>query len=135
MSNDTDDLFCRRLQVLEIVTRDDLTARAAHLGQILRTGLVALQKKHGVIGDIRGRGLLQGIEIVTAKKSKLTGPKLGGLVADRAMDLGLSCNVVNLDRFVGVFRIAPPLTVTEEEVAKGLSIMDKAFADVLAEHQ
>lgn len=121
--------------MLEIVVRDNLTERAATLGKVLRQGLEALQAKHGVIGDLRGRGLLQGIEIVAPEGSSLTGPKLGGLVADRAMELGLSCNVVNLDGFAGVFRIAPPLTVSDEELAKGLELMDQAFGDVLAEQK
>lgn len=94
---------------------------------------MALQAKHPVIGDIRGRGLLQGIEIISPAGCALSGDKLGARVADRAMELGLSCNVVNLEGFAGVFRIAPPLTVSDEELAKGLRIMDEAFADVLAQ--
>lgn len=44
------------------------------------------------------------------------------------MELGLSCNVVNLPGMGGVFRLAPPVTVTKEEIDEGLRILDEAFA-------
>lgn len=52
------------------------------MGKLLREGLIKLRHKHGLIGDIRGRGLLQGIEIMAPKESNLKGDKLGALVAD-----------------------------------------------------
>lgn len=113
--------------------RDNLTERAARLGQILRKGLEDLQVKHPVIGDIRGRGLLQGIEIVAPEGCALGGAEMGVKIADRAMELGLSCNVVNLASFSGVFRIAPPLTVSEEELAKGLQLLDQSFTEILSQ--
>jgi len=118
---------------LEIVIRDDLAGRAKHLGGLLREGLLALKDKHQAIADVRGRGLLQGIEITAPPGIEMAGDKLGALVAHKAMDLGLSCNIVNLDGFAGVFRIAPPLVITEEELQRGLDIMDVAFGEVLAE--
>jgi 4-aminobutyrate aminotransferase-like enzyme len=120
-------------KVLEIVVRDDLTGRAKHLGGLLRKGLLALQDKHKAIADVRGRGLLQGIEITAPEGIDLPGDKLGALVAHKAMDLGLSCNIVNLDGFAGVFRIAPPLIITEEELQRGLDILDDAFGQILQE--
>lgn len=99
----------------------------------MRQGLLALQDKHRAIADVRGRGLLQGIEITAPPGIELDGTKLGALVAHKAMDLGLSCNIVNLDGFAGVFRIAPPLIITEEELQRGLDILDDAFGQVLQE--
>ncbi|KAK9894606.1 PLP-dependent transferase [Cystobasidium minutum MCA 4210] len=119
------------VKVLEIVVREDLTARAKHLGGLLRQGLLDLQEKHQAIADVRGRGLLQGIEITAPPGIELDGTKLGALVAHKAMDLGLSCNIVNLDGFAGVFRIAPPLVITEQELQRGLDILDDAFGQVL----
>ena len=63
------------------------------------------------IGDVRGRGLLLGVEIVKDKKSKKPDTALGARITDKAMELGLSMNIVNLPGMGGVFRIAPPLTV------------------------
>lgn len=119
--------------MLEVVLRDDLTGRAKHLGGLLRNGLLALQEKHQAIADVRGRGLLQGIEIIAPEGIDLPGDKLGALVAHKAMDLGLSCNIVNLDGFAGVFRIAPPLIITEDELQRGLDILDDSFGQVLQE--
>jgi 4-aminobutyrate aminotransferase-like enzyme len=126
-------LFLLFSQVLEIVVRDNLTARASHLGKIMREGFLGLQRKHKVIGDVRGRGLLQGIEIVAPPELGYKGDKLGSLIGDRAMELGLSCNIVNLDGFTGVFRIAPPLVVTEEELQRGIDILDQSITQILDE--
>ncbi|BAE60889.1 pyridoxal phosphate-dependent transferase [Aspergillus flavus] len=120
-------------KVLEIVERDNICQRAAERGAQLRDGLLKLQEKYWCIGDVRGRGLLQGIEIISDAETKAPGPDLGQLVSDRAMACGLSCNVVNLPGMGGVFRLAPPVTVTAEEIEEGLRILDEAFGYVLNE--
>ncbi|KAL4932977.1 aspartate aminotransferase family protein [Aspergillus undulatus] len=118
-------------KVLEIVERDDIASRAASRGAQLREGLVKLQQKYWCIGDIRGRGLLQGIEIISDAETRAPGPELGQVVSDQAMARGLSCNIVNLPGMGGVFRLAPPVTVTEGEIEEGLRILDEAFAFAL----
>lgn len=118
-------------KVLEIVERDNICKCAAERGAQLRQGLVKLQEKYWCIGDIRGRGLLQGIEIISDIKTRAPGSHLGQIVSDRAMTRGLSCNVVNLPGMGGVFRLAPPVTVTADEIQEGLDILDEAFAYVL----
>ncbi|KAJ5516001.1 hypothetical protein N7527_007561 [Penicillium freii] len=118
-------------KVLEIVERDNICQRAVERGAQLRERLVKLQEKYWCIGDIRGRGLLQGIEIISDPKTRAPGPDLGQAVSDRAMACGLSCNVVNLPGMGGVFRLAPSVTVTAEEIEEGLRILDEAFGFVL----
>ncbi|KAI1084721.1 pyridoxal phosphate-dependent transferase [Whalleya microplaca] len=118
-------------KVLEIVERDDICGRAVERGAQLREGLLKLQQKYWCIGDVRGRGLLQGIEIISNAETKAPGPDLGQAVSDRAMACGLSCNVVNLPGMGGVFRLAPPVTVSAEEIEEGLHILDDAFHYVL----
>ena len=118
-------------KVLEIVERDQICERAVERGAQLRQGLLKLQEKYWCIGDVRGRGLLQGIEIISDRQTKAPGPELGQAVSDRAMECGLSCNVVNLPGMGGVFRLAPPVTVSAEEIEEGLRILDEAFAYVL----
>jgi 4-aminobutyrate aminotransferase-like enzyme len=118
-------------KVLEIVERDGICQRAVERGAQLREGLLKLQQKYWCIGDVRGRGLLQGIEIISDAKTKAPGPDLGQAVSDRAMACGLSCNVVNLPGMGGVFRLAPPVTVSAEEIEEGLRILDESFAHVL----
>lgn len=118
-------------KVLEIVERDNICQRAAKRGAQLREGLIKLQEKYWCIGDIRGRGLLQGIEIISDPKTRAPGSDLGQAISDRAMACGLSCNVVNLPGMGGVFRLAPSVTVTAEEIEEGLQILDEAFGYVL----
>ena len=113
--------------------RENLTARAAEMGKILREGLLGLQKKYSIVADVRGRGLLQGLEVVAPAHSTISGDKLGGKIADKAMELGLSCNITNISGLAGVFRIAPPLVVEELELRKAINILDQAFEQVLQE--
>jgi 4-aminobutyrate aminotransferase-like enzyme len=119
------------LKVLEIVERDNICERAAERGAQLHNGLLKLQEKHWCIGDVRGRGLFQGVEIISDPETRAPGPDLGQLISDRAMTLGLSCNIVNVPGMGGVFRLAPPVTVTVEEIDAGLAILDEAFGSVL----
>ncbi|RBQ96833.1 hypothetical protein VDGD_09093 [Verticillium dahliae] len=118
-------------KVLEIVRRNGLCAAAEARGRQLREGLLRLQDKYWCVGDVRGKGLLQGIEIISDAETKAPGLELGQAVSERAMERGLSCNVVNLPGMGGVFRLAPPVTVTEDEIAEGLAILDEAFEYVL----
>lgn len=111
--------------------RDRLDARAAALGDFLRTGLRRLAERHAVVGDIRGRGLLLGLELVTDRETKTGADALGARVTRRCLELGLHMNIVQLPGMGGVFRIAPPLTATEDELALGLSILDQALEDSL----
>ncbi|KAL4865298.1 hypothetical protein BDV12DRAFT_174821 [Aspergillus spectabilis] len=118
-------------KVLEIVERDNICHHATERGAQLRQGLIKLQKKYWCIGDIRGRGLLQGIEIISDAETRAPGPEIGQAVSDQAMARGLSCNIVNLPGMGGVFRLAPPVTVTADEIQEGLAILDESFGYVL----
>ncbi|MDI1492699.1 MAG: hypothetical protein OHK93_004481 [Ramalina farinacea] len=118
-------------KVLEIVERDHYCHRAAERGEQLRGGLLGLQKRYWCIGDVRGRGLLQGLEIISDPKTKAPGIDLGQAISARAMACGLSCNIVSLPGMGGVFRLAPPVTVSAEEVEEGVRILDEAIAHVL----
>eukprot|EP00746_Dinoflagellata_sp_MGD_P057603 gnl/MRDRNA2_/MRDRNA2_24797_c0_seq1.p1 gnl/MRDRNA2_/MRDRNA2_24797_c0~~gnl/MRDRNA2_/MRDRNA2_24797_c0_seq1.p1 ORF type:complete len:445 (+),score=88.64 gnl/MRDRNA2_/MRDRNA2_24797_c0_seq1:56-1336(+) len=114
--------------VLQVIESEQLMARARDTGSRLKKGLAALQAEFDVIGDVRGRGLLLGMEIVTDRESKSPAPELGARITNKCMELGLSMNIVNLPGMAGVFRIAPPLNVSDEEVDLGLSIMRDAIS-------
>ncbi len=118
------------LAVLDVVVRERLAERAVVAGDRLRAGLVQMQHQHECIGDVRGRGLLVGVEIVADRESKKPAPQLGAAVSSRCFDLGLSMNIVQLPALGGVFRIAPPLTVSDAEIDLGLDILDRAISDV-----
>ena len=116
------------LKALEVVRRDRLVERAVVAGARLEKGLRALQQRFDCIGDVRGRGLLLGLELVKDRRSKAPAPELGAAITRRCMALGLSMNIVQLPGMGGVFRIAPPLTISNEEIDLGLSILADAFA-------
>jgi 2,2-dialkylglycine decarboxylase (pyruvate) len=119
------------LKVLEIVLRDDLASRAAAMGERLTHGLRALQARFPWIGDVRGRGLLLGVEFVDEDAGqRRSAATLSDLVTDRALDLGLSANIVRAGSSGGVMRIAPPLTVTEAEIDLGLDLLRQAVSSV-----
>lgn len=116
------------LTVLDVVERDGLVARAAEAGQRLQAGLIALQQRHVCIGDVRGRGLLLGLELVADVHSKQPAHELAQAVSQECLQRGLSMNIVKLPGMGSIFRLAPPLTVTDEEIDLGLQILDRAFA-------
>ncbi|GAB7048127.1 aspartate aminotransferase family protein [Catenuloplanes indicus] len=115
------------LTVLDVVERDGLVARAAELGGVLTTRLRALRDAYEVVGDVRGRGLLQGIELVTDKLSKEPADALGAAVTSACLERGLHMNIVQLPGMGGIFRIAPPLTITDSELHAGLDILEDAI--------
>lgn len=116
--------------VLDVLERDKLELRAAELGGYLRDRLVGLAHRHEHIGDVRGRGLLIGLELVIDRDTKEGSDALGAAVTRRCLELGLHMNVVQLPGMGGVFRIAPPLTSTPDELDEGVDILDRAIGDV-----
>jgi 2,2-dialkylglycine decarboxylase (pyruvate) len=116
------------LKVLEIVQRDGLAERAKVLGAHLAAGLRGLQQRFDCIGDVRGRGLLMGLEFRNAGGRDAAA--ISDLVTDAALELGLSANIVRAGASQGVMRIAPPLTVSEAEIDLGVELLGKAVAKV-----
>jgi len=116
------------LKVLEIIAREQLVQRAARMGERLAAGLEAMKARHECVGDVRGRGLLRGMEIVLDREKKTPAPELGRRITARSLEMGLSMNIANLPGLYSVFRIAPPLTISEGELDTGLAILDAAIA-------
>ena len=117
------------LKVIEVILRDRLTERAARLGKRLKDGLEALQQRYDCIGDVRGRGLLLGLDLVKDRRGKTPDPDLALSVSRGCVRLGMMTSVVRGG--LGVFRIAPPLTIEPEEIDLGLEIFDKALSSAL----
>jgi len=117
------------LKVLEIVQRDHLADRALAMGARLEAGLRGLQQRYACIGDIRGRGLLLGLEFVAA--NGMAANEISDAVTDAAVLLGLSANIVRVGFSGGVMRIAPPLTVTDAEIDLGVALLGQAIARIM----
>lgn len=109
--------------VLDVVARDGLVEQAIARGNRLKEGLLSLQQRFECVGDVRGRGLLLGLEVVADRHTKAPGFELGARIMQEAMLRGLSMNIVKLPGMGGVFRIAPALTVSDSEIDLGLEIL------------
>ena len=121
------------LAVLEVLARDKLAERAARLGERLGSGLVDLMQRHEAVGDVRGRGLMWGVEIVRDRNTRKPDHDLGARITRRCLDLGLSMNIGIHRGMASVWRIAPPLTVSEAEIDEGLAILDQATRECVAD--
>ncbi|MFD7308494.1 aspartate aminotransferase family protein [Promicromonospora sp. NPDC059942] len=119
------------LTVLDVIEREGLVERAARLGEQLTGRLLALRDAYDVVGDVRGRGLLQGVELVQDKVTKAPADALGNAVTSACLDRGLHMNIVQLPGMGGIFRIAPPLTISEDDLHGGVDILEASLKAVL----
>lgn len=118
--------------MLDVVAEEGLVERARHIGGELFDGLSQLKQRFDCVGDVRGRGLMLGVEIVKPGESRSADHELGSRIAAEAFRRGLSMNIVKLPGMGGVFRIAPPLTISEEEIELGLRIITQSIEASLA---
>jgi 2,2-dialkylglycine decarboxylase (pyruvate) len=115
-----------------VIERDGLVERAARLGAVMRERLLGLRDRYEEVGDVRGRGLLQGLELVTDKASRTPADALGAAVTRECLSRGLHLNIVQLPGMGSVFRMAPALTIGEDELAQGLDILEASLVASLA---
>jgi 4-aminobutyrate aminotransferase len=110
---------------LDYVLSRDLQANAAKVGTGLLEGLRGLQSRHGLIGEVRGKGLMIGVELVTPGTKK---PDVAAAarIMEETKNRGLLIGKGGLHG--NVLRIAPPLTLTEDEATEGLAILTDAIA-------
>jgi 2,2-dialkylglycine decarboxylase (pyruvate) len=117
------------LKVLEVIRRDQLVDRSKILGARLLKGLQNLMQKHQCLGDVRGRGLLLGIEFIAHAGQSPTA--IASKVTELALELGVAANITGAYS-AGVMRLAPPLTSTEDEIDFGLEALDTAISHAVA---
>ena len=115
------------LAMIDILINEKMADNAQKQGDYLKKQLQELALKHECIGDVRGKGLLLGVEIVKDRESREPDVDLGHTISNTCLDLGLSMNIVRVKGMGGVFRIAPPLTITREEIDLGIEILDQAI--------
>ncbi|ASA78528.1 acetyl ornithine aminotransferase family protein [Thermococcus sp. 5-4] len=113
---------------LRIIEEENLLQNALRVGEFIQKRLREMQEEYEVIGDVRGKGLMIGAEIV--KPDGKPDPELTGKVCWRAFELGLI--LPSYGMFGNVIRITPPLVITEELAEKGLEIMEQALKDAIA---
>lgn len=119
------------LKVIEIILRDRLADRARVAGERLKAGFDSLMQRYEAIGDVRGRGLMMGVEVVKDRRRKTPDPELAARVMARCLELGMSTSVVRGGW--GIFRIAPPITISDEEIDLGLTIFAQALQESIGQ--
>ncbi|MCB1473684.1 MAG: aspartate aminotransferase family protein [Rhodobiaceae bacterium] len=120
------------LAVLETIRSERLIERASEQGAYLRAQLEALQQRHEAIGNVRGLGLLLGVELVQDRHTKAPDHALGARTTARCLELGLSMNIRRRPERGAVWRIAPPLTVSRAEIDRAIAILDQALTECAA---
>ncbi|MGI9410820.1 MAG: aspartate aminotransferase family protein [Hyphomicrobiaceae bacterium] len=119
------------LAVLDTIAREDLMPQAITMGEYMMQSLRGLQQRHEVIGDVRGEGLLLGVELVRDRNAREPFHELGALTTARCFELGLSMNIRRRPERGSVWRIAPPLTVSHDEIDRAVTILDQALSESL----
>ncbi len=121
------------LAVLEAIEEERLVECARDQGEYLLGRLRELQAAYEQIGDVRGRGLLVGLELVEDRESRRPADALGAAVTAECLRRGLSMNIVRAGSGANCFRMAPPLTITQDEIDLAVEILDASLKAVLAE--
>jgi 2,2-dialkylglycine decarboxylase (pyruvate) len=120
--------------VLQVVRDEDLPGRARRSGERLLGHLRELQDRHEAVGDVRGVGLLCGLELVEDRDSRRPAERLGVELSEECERRGLSVNLVRggSGGAANCLRMAPPLTVTDDEIDLAADILDSSLAALRA---
>jgi 4-aminobutyrate aminotransferase/(S)-3-amino-2-methylpropionate transaminase len=116
------------LGAIETMREDNLVERARQLGGVLRSRLDTLASKYPVIGEVRGRGLMQAVELVSDRDAKTPDPALTSALTAACHRNGLL--TLTCGTFGNVLRFLPPLVISEELLDEGLSVFESALAEV-----
>lgn len=123
-SHATDPVLCAAgEESLDIVVDEDLPGKAAAIERRIKSALTAMQQEIELIGDIRGRGVLLGIELVKDRHSKTPANEAARAVADYCLEHGLIFQLRGVGGALNVIRLVPPMTTTEVEVDRAMSIL------------
>ena len=133
-SHATDPLLCAAgAESIKIIVDEDLPARAAHIEARIKAGFREMAKEHELIGDIRGRGVLLGIELVTDREKKTPANDALQQIYAYAFARGLIFQTRGTRGLQNVIRLVPPMTTTDTEIDRALSILNDAIAAVSTE--
>jgi 4-aminobutyrate aminotransferase-like enzyme len=113
---------------IDFIEEENLLENAHTVGSYFRGKLEELQAKHALIGEVRGMGLMQALELVKDRKTKEPAPEATAQVMERARDNGLLIGKGGL--FGNVLRLSPMLNISKADVDEGVRLLDRAFSEV-----
>ncbi len=116
--------------VIDLIEEDDLLTNCDVVGGYLRDRLLELQQKYPVIGDVRGMGLMQALELVVDPKTKEPAPALATEILEVARDHGLLIGKGGM--YNNVLRISPAMNIGKSDVDEFYRLLDLTFAAVMA---
>jgi 4-aminobutyrate aminotransferase len=116
------------LAVLEIIEKEGLLEKAVRNGAYLKGKLLNLMSKHPMVGDVRGMGLVYGIEFVLDRKTKEPAADLAKAIVLQCVERGLMCGKLGLHG--NVMRVAPPLVITPEQIDNSVAILDGVLSEL-----
>ena len=116
--------------VLNTIDAENLLENASKTGCYLTQSLRQLMQTHEQIGDVRGRGLTVGVELVTTRQGKEPASQAAAKLVYRSFELGLVHYYVGMNS--NVLELTPSLNITEPEVDEAVAIMGKALEDTVA---
>ena len=127
-SHATDPLLCAAgEESLDIVFEEDMPGKAAQIERWIKSAFRKMAKEFEWIGDIRGRGVLLGIELVADRQTKAPANAETQKIYDYALDKGLIFQIRGVRELKNVIRLVPPMTSTRTEVDQAMSILYDAF--------
>jgi 2,2-dialkylglycine decarboxylase (pyruvate) len=100
-----------------------MPGKAAAIERRIKAAVTAMQQEIELIGDIRGRGVLLGIELVTDRHTKAPANEAARIVADHCLENGLIFQLRGVRGALNVIRLVPPMTTSEAEVDRAMSIL------------
>jgi 4-aminobutyrate aminotransferase-like enzyme len=113
---------------IELIEEEKLLENADLVGKYFRRKLEELQAKYVLIGDVRGMGLMQALELVKDRKTKEPAPEATTQVMERARQNGLLIGKGGL--YGNTLRLAPMLNTTKTDVDEAIRLLDKSFSEV-----
>jgi 2,2-dialkylglycine decarboxylase (pyruvate) len=126
-SHTSDPLACAAASAtIDTIIAEDLPVQAIKLGEKWSAKLTELADRHAVIGDVRGRGLLQGIELVSDRQSRAPAYGLGSTLERACVEDGL---LFSVRRQGSILRFVPPWTTTDKQFARAAQILDCRLAE------
>ena len=124
-SHANDPLICAAgVASLDVIEQEDVPAKARAIGTRIRERLEALQQRYEMIGDIRGRGQLMGIELVRDRQSKEPATEEGRAIGQYCFERGL---IFSVRRNGSVLRFVPPATTTADQIDRAMDLLGEAL--------
>lgn len=114
------------LAVLDIIEKDKLVERSNKLGELMKIRLEEMQKKYSIIGDVRGKGFMQAVELVKDKETKEPAVEMKSKIIEECLNNGLI--LVGAGLHSNVIRFLAPISITEAQMEEGLDILEAAVA-------